>query len=203
MNAKKTILTFLVLVGAVLVPAKVLADQYGEVEVTKDITIDKKVKKPDTNDWYDNLFASDYKFKPDQEVEFKVTVKNVGDKDLDQVGYRDTLPSYLYYLSGDVSATLYNLKVDEAKDFYFKAKVVGKDSLPDNAGTYCVVNTAYAWIEGGESENDTAQVCIVKEGEGFPTQVTVLPQAGPANSLMILFGSGSLALTGWALIKKR
>jgi uncharacterized repeat protein (TIGR01451 family) len=199
MKNLKVLLTAFLLTAALLVPVKVLADQYGEVEVSKDITIDKKVKNPNTGDFVDNLFASDFLFKQDQEVEFKVVVKNVGDKDLDKVEYRDTLPSELDYVDGALEASISDFKVNEEKTFFFKTKadIFGKD-----AGTYCTVNTAYAWIEGGESEKDTAQVCITKgEVKGFVAEK--LPQAGPGASTILLFGSTSMALAGWALTKKK
>lgn len=199
MNIKKIFVLFLLTVFSLFTTGKVMAGQYEEVE-TKDISLDKKVKNPNTGDWVDNLFSSDYKFSPDQEVEFKIVLKNVGNKDLDQVEYRDSLPEYLHYISGDTSATIYNFKVDEQKEFYPRARVNKEGDLP-NTGLYCVINTAYAWIEGGESEKDTSQVCFEKRvlGEVAPA---ILPKAGPSAGLFILLSSALFAFAGWALIKK-
>ncbi len=199
MSLRKILITASLLSAVLLVPVKVFAEQYGEVEVTKDITIDKKVKNPNTGDFVDNLFASDYRFKQDQEVEFRVVVKNVGNKDLDKVEYRDTLPTELKYVSGALESTISDFKVNEEKTFFFKVRA---DISNKSAGTYCTVNTAYAWIEGGESEKDTAQVCIEKgEAKGFVAEK--LPESGPGASSILLLGSTSMALAGWALLKKK
>lgn len=179
-------------------PAKVLADQYGEVEVEKEISIEKKVQNPNTGDYVDNLFASDYLFKPTQEVIFRVTVKNTGDQDLTGIRYEDILPSYLSYVSGSLSDT-FDLNVGQEKVFdTIKAQVVGSNNLPSNQGVYCVVNTAKAWIED-DTDVDTAQICISKEGQILGA---TLPKAGPQDNLYLLLGSGILGTAGWALLKK-
>ena len=199
MNFKQVIISVLLL-AFLFVPIKALASQYGEIEINKEISLDKKVKNPNTNDWVDNLFASDYKFKPGQEIEFKINIKNVGNKDLDKVEYRDTLPAYLTLVDGSLSSSWENFKVDETKEIWFKAKVVESKDLPNDSGLYCVVNTAYAWIEGGQSEKDTAQVCIEKKVLGFVAGQ--LPEAGPTSNLLWLFGAGIIGLTGFVLIRK-
>lgn len=204
----KTILTLTLLtVVSLFTAGQVMAGQYGEVEITKDITLDKKVKNPNTDEWVDNLFSSDYKFAPEQKVDFKITLKNVGNKELDQVEYRDTLPEYLNYYSGDTGVTIYDFDVDETQTFYFTARVDNEAELPNDWSLYCgpkSTNKAYAWIEGGESEEDTSQICV-KQDIVAPVQElkpAILPKAGPADNLYILLGSAVFSLTGWALIKK-
>lgn len=193
----KNILVIIASLVAVLVSRPtVLANQYGEVEVTKDITLDKKVKKPNTDEWVDNLFASDYKFSPGQEVIFKVIVKNTGDKDLENVKFKDILPDYLKHVAGDLEI-IFNLDVGQTKEFEIKAQVVDSNSLPDDKGIYCVVNTAEVQLND-EVDKDTAQICIEKKVLGF----AALPEAGPEHSALILGGSLILALAGWVLIKK-
>ncbi len=181
------------------VPANALAGQYEEIEVAKDITIDKKVKKPGTDNYYDNLFASDYKFSPEQEVVFLVKVKNTGDKGLEDVKYQDILPEYLKHVAGDMDET-FDLDIGQTKEFEIKAQVVSKDSLPNSQGTYCVVNKAEAWMNG-DKDSDTSQVCISKEGEVLG--IYELPKAGPENSLMLILGTLCFGMAGWALAKKK
>lgn len=196
MKIKNLLITFSALVAVFLIPATALADQYGEVEVSKDISLDKKVKKPGTDEWVDNLFASDYKYAPEQEIEFKITVANAGDRDLENIKLKDILPSYLNHVSGDLEYT-FNLSVDESRDFYIKARVVRIDELANDQGLYCLVNTAEAWFND-QVDKDTTQICIEKKVLGF----VAIPEAGPAENRLILFGSTMLALAGWALIKK-
>lgn len=175
------------------------ADQYGQygggVPSLK-ISLDKKIKRPDNDEWVDNLFASMYKFAPEQEMEFKLTITNTGNQDLENVKIKDTLPQYLNLSSGDLEITT-SLKVGESKDFTVKAKVIKFEELPQNSGIYCVVNNVEAWADS-QYDHDTAQICIEKKVLGFST----IPQAGPADNLALLLGSLVLGSTGFALLKK-
>jgi len=175
--------------------------QYGEIGEAKKISLDKKVKHPEQTTkggeivWVDNLFAADYKFKPLEEVEFKITIINTGEADLDNVKFKDVLPAYLDYVSGDHDV-IFNLKQGESRDFYLKAKVKETEKLAD--GLSCVLNLAEAEFNG-QQDQDTSQICIEKQVLGFVT----LPEAGPAENLTILLGSTILGFTGLALVKKK
>jgi len=207
MNTKNLLTILAMLSFGFLNPAKAMASgeygqyggQYGGV-VAKKISIDKKVKHPDYTTkggepvWVDNLFVSDYKFKPNQEIEFKISVTNTGTQDLDNVHFKDTLPQYLQYISGDYDV-IFSLKAGETRDFYLKVKVISEDKF---SGLYCVINLAEAWFDS-EKAQDTAQICVEKK----VTQIQALPEAGPAENLAILLGSTILAITGLSLAKKR
>ncbi len=194
---------------------------YGEVEIVKKISLDKKVKHPSETTkggeavWVDNLFASQYLFQADQEVEFKITVTNISNQDV-VVRAKDILPlDYLFtYDSKDFSVNASNqdlekefeLKAGESKDLYFTAKVVSQDKLPQVGGYYCVLNTAQAQIKDeAEILQDQAQICIAVEAVtkgGLPVITEKFPETGPAENLVILFGSSILALTGGVLITR-
>jgi len=200
------VVIFLLLLSLVVSQKKVLADQYEE-EVVKDITLDKFVKNPNTGQWVDNLFASDYKFVPqdsdidrNKEPEFKIIIRNSGDQDLDNIYYKDIMPHYLEYLSGDLEET-FSLKVNESREFYFKTRTVKQEQMPDDAGLVCVVNTAQAEVEG-QLDKDTAQICIEGEKGEVAGVKTYYPPTGPVDNLILLLGSAGLALTGGVLIGK-
>ena len=203
MSIKRFLTTIAILLFCFSRPTQILAGQYGEIETSPEISIDKKVKHPDQTTkggepvWVDNLFVSDYKFTAGQEIEFKITVTNTSNNDLDNVHFKDILPQYLEYVSGNIDA-IFSLKAGESKDFYFKSKVVDSIELPDNYTWYCVVNTAQAW--NGKMVQDTAQVCVEKQQV---LGVKTIPEAGPAENLAILLSSGILGCAGWALAKKR
>lgn len=216
MNRKNFITSLIILLPvylfSFLTGAK--AYQYGGVVVTKELSMDKKVKKPDTGEWVDNLFASQYLFSPDQIVEFKVMVSNIGNSDI-KVNLRDILPAdYLYlYDSGNFNVnsdsneinSQTELRAGETKEFALTAKTAPADKLPSASGYYCTYNTAQAWIEGREGEyQDMSQICIgvqaVTKG-GIP--IAEMPEAGPVDSLLVLLGSGISALAGLKLIKKK
>jgi uncharacterized repeat protein (TIGR01451 family) len=195
------LLTTLMLFGAAVKPVVAQYGQYGEVEVSKDISVDKKVKHPQLTTkggeivWVDNLFVSDYKFSPQEEVEFKITITNTGQTDLDNVDFKDYLPDYLEYLEGDFDV-IFSLKAGESRDFYLKARVLASEKLPH--GVYCLVNTARAAFDG-QADEDTAQICLEKQVLGM----AVIPETGPAENLAVLIGSVILGLTGAVLVKKK
>ena len=226
MNIRKLltiILSTAILFSATVKPVAGQYGQYGEVEVEKKISIDKKVKHPEQTTkggediYVDNLFASQYLFDPDQEVKFKITITNPSNEDL-VVNVKDILPlDYLFTYdsmdfsidsdTSDLNAEI-ELKAGESKDLYFIAKVVSVDKLPSAGGYYCFYNTAQAWIEGDNVVyQDTAQICVAVEAVttkgGLPVIVKKIPEAGPAENLTILLGSGILGLTGFVLMKKK
>ncbi len=195
----KPIVLAAVLVGFLLTAKGVFAavrceTQYGGGQVcvkTGQIQIDKKVKNPQNGSFVDNLFLSDYKFAPGEEVTFKLAIKNVGDETFGKVEVKDALPEYFEKTSGDLSFTLDNLTTGKTEEREIKAKVV---SLPNDKTTICVVNTAEAW-SGDERDKDTAQVCLEKK------VLAAAPTTGPENLLFLLAGSLLSALGGLTLVK--
>ncbi len=71
-----------------------LADQYGEIEVTKKISLDKQVLNPDSNQWVENLFITDHLFRSGDEVQFRITITNTGNVTIDRIEVQDFLPSF-------------------------------------------------------------------------------------------------------------
>ena len=112
---------------------------------------------------------------------------------------KDILPDYLKYVAGDLDVA-FDLDIGQTKEFEIKVQVVPAGDLPNNAGLFCVVNTAEARFDD-QYNKDTAQVCIEKgEVKGFVTEE--LPEAGPKENLALFFGSTVLALAGGILLRK-
>lgn len=185
----------------------------GEVCYKGEVMVDKMVQRNDGT-YVDNLDLGN-PFYADNEVVFRITVKNTGEHKIDRMYVRDTLPSYLDYVSGpegdDVENINYDsgsralsfgikdLEEDETRDLYFKARVVSEGDLPD--GSVCVVNHVKAEANDRVDE-DTAQVCITKPVLG----VTVMPPTGANDGLVMLIEAlGLAALGGLSLkiVKKR
>lgn len=223
MNTKKFLTIILALSFLLLASNKTQAAQYGEVEIEKKISIDKKVLDPEQTSkggediYVDNLFASQYLFNSGDEVKFRITINNISNQDL-KIKVKDILPKdYLFTYdsmdfvvdssTNDLNAEI-ELKAGESKDLYFIAKVVDKDKLPSSGGYFCSYNTAQAWIDGEDKiYQDTAQICVAVEAVttkgGLPVIVEKMPEAGPAENLAILLCSGILGLTGLVLVKKK
>jgi uncharacterized repeat protein (TIGR01451 family) len=207
-------------------PAKILADSScqtiyggGQTCVTNgNITINKTVANPKTNQYVDNLSMNDTHYKPGETVWFKLDIKNTGNGKVSKVEAKDVFPQYVTFVSGPGSynndsktLTFYleELGVNETKTFTIQTKIVDVNQLPINeGGVVCVVNQGIAVNQDQNSQQaqDNAQFCIEKvlTSPGFPTVSTVTVATTPAT------GAESLAwisliptgISGWFLRKK-
>ena len=167
-------------------------EQYGGGETCYEgeLRLDKVVKNPSTGTYVDNLYSSDPNFSADQEVWFKLNIKNTGSDDLSDVEVKDKFPNYVLFVSGsgswnDTDKTL-TWKIDhlspgESKDYEIKGKIVGEGSLPTDSGTYCVTNYGEA-KKDNKSASDTSQLCITKKVLG----ITYMPKTGANLYLIVL-----------------
>lgn len=159
-------------------------DQYGGGQTCYEgeLQVNKMVKNPESGNYTDNLYSNDVKYSPDQEIWFRVTIKNTGSDNLSNVEIKDRFPDYVLFDSGNGSwnATdktltwkIDNLSPNESKDYEIKGRIVGSGSLPNDAGTYCVNNYAEA-KKDGKFASDTAYFCISKKVLGM----TSMPKTG-------------------------
>ncbi|MCJ7804360.1 DUF11 domain-containing protein [Patescibacteria group bacterium] len=161
----------------------------GETCYEGELRLDKVVKNPSSGTYVDNLYSSDPNFSADQEVWFKLNIKNTGSDDLNDIEVKDKFPNYILFVSGpgswnDSDKTL-SWKIDhlspgESKDYEIKGKIVGEGSLPSDSGTYCVTNYGEA-KKDNKSASDTSQLCITKKVLG----ITTMPKTG-ANLIWFL-----------------
>jgi len=168
MNTKKILFSVLFSALVLGVPKVALANNYEEEEVPRQILVDKTIKNPNISEYWDNLDSSVVVFTADDLVDFKVRVKNTGDKKLKNIKVIDTLPPYVSFVSGygsyDSAArtltwTIGELEPNQESTFDIQVKVYPSDQLPWG-GTVCVINKAEAWAETGEYDYDTSQFCI-------------------------------------------
>jgi uncharacterized repeat protein (TIGR01451 family) len=177
---------------------------YGGAAPSQMILIDKMVGKPVTQtkggttayEYVDNLSTNDTRFKPGQEVAFKLVVKNTSSVKLTQVQVKDVLPPYVEAIEGPgeyntqtktISLNAGDLNPGEEKTYYLKVKLIAQNAMPADKGLFCLLNTAEA-VSGQAKDDDTAQFCVEKEVTGAPQ----VPAAGPAMGLPLLFGQASL-----------
>lgn len=192
------VILFLFAISSMAGPALAVCDeQYGGICRELKLQIDKKVLNPANETFEDNLGIHDYKFGPDEEITFKLKIKNTGDETFAEVHVKDYLPDYLLQLSGDFDFTIYDLDPGEEVEREIKAKVVSGGQFPDNQSIICVVNTTEAW-NSGEKDKDTAQVCLEEKVLG----VTELPPTGPENWFILLGLSITSALIGLFFLNK-
>lgn len=186
--------------------------QYGGAQVcikTGALQVNKQVKhvtgKGGEHEWKDYLgMQAGVRFRPGDEVTFRIQVKNVGDAKFDKVTVTDTLPAFLGLSSGNLTTDLANLEPGQTQDVFVVGRVAGADTLPKAID--CAVNVAEARgrdVSGQDAnDKDSVEVCYEKE----VGQPTALPKAGfgdlPAWVFLSLLGATSgLFLRKFALRK--
>lgn len=172
--------------------------QYGGGQVcvrTGNLQVNKQVKNPQDGSWLDNLGQqSSKRFSLNEEVEYRLQVKNVGDAKLDKVTVTDTLPGNLQLVSGNLAQELQNLEVNQTQEVFIKAKVISvSDTINCNTVNVAEVRS------GDQYDKDTAQICL----EGKTGAPQALPKSGPEDNFVIL-GLSTLAIsTGIYLLKSK
>lgn len=161
----------------------------GETCYEGELRLDKVVKNPSSGIYVDNLYSSDPNFSADQDVWFRLTIKNTGSDDLNDVEVKDKFPNYVLFVSGPgswndsektLSWTIDHLSPNESKDYEIKGRIVSEGSLPNNSGTYCVTNYGEA-KKDNKIASDTSQLCISKKVLGM----AIMPPTG-ANLILTM-----------------
>lgn len=166
----------------------------GEVCVyNKSFRITKDVKVVEDSDTSFNDKVTGVK--KNETVEFRITVKNVGETEVDNMKMKDKLPSELERAGGDgLTESWGNFAPGETKTFKIRATIKGSEFDRENFDK-CVVNKAELYFGDKFEGADTATVCF---GKG---EVTELPSTGPDFGLFT--GMAGLGLTVLGLIVKR
>lgn len=137
------------------------------------LSVNKTVKNPSTGSFVDNLNVNDPKYSPTSTVAFQITVTNTGSGNISKTTVKDTLPSYVSFVSGPgsfdanskvLTFEVTNLNAGESQTFTVQAKVADANGLPKDQGVTCVVNQVLAKSDKMES-SDNSQFCIEKPGE--------------------------------------
>jgi uncharacterized repeat protein (TIGR01451 family) len=193
--------TFVALVLTAIVlftPKTTLAQYYGNNSDNPSVVVDKKIKLPNSNKFFDNVSKSDYVFKEGDQIEFSVVVENRGDETLYDVKVVDLLPDYLklqYYFGNLVSngekveTTIPVLKKGESKNYSVIAIV---KNLPNSSysQTYKQTNEACA-------SNSRVNDC---DKSSYFVQTPSMPVTGGSielivnSGLLLTLGGGSLVL---------
>ena len=186
-----TLLTALITIFSSKAAFARCVEQYGGGETCYEgeLRLDKAVKNPSSGTYIDNLYASDPNFSADQEIWFRLTVKNTGEDDLNNIEVKDKFPNYVLFVSGPgswndsektLTWTIDHLSPNESKDYEIKGRIVGEGSLPSDSGTYCVTNYGEA-KKDNKIASDTSYFCIGKKVLGM----TTMPKTG-ANLILTI-----------------
>lgn len=178
--------------------------QYGNGEPSSQIIIDKQLKPDDGTTWSDNLSADSHAFVAGEKVDYKLIVKNTGEKELKNVKVTDRLPDHLNFVIAsdgysrngqEVTWTIAALAAGEQKEFQIQAQLDDSGQLGDLTD-FCANNYAKAQAESGESDEDWAQLCVRTQVLGAKE----LPEAGAGLWLGAISG---LTLGSFGIYLKR
>ena len=193
---KKIIGSLLILSALAFVTPRAFADSgcnnvYGASCPTGNISLDKKVRHPQSGEYLDTISSTDTTFLPEQEVKFKIDVKNTGSADLVDVWVDDKFPDFVEFVSGtgnyDKNTHKLWWKIDrinagEVKSFEIRVKLKNASDLPNMAIT-CMTNHSKA-VKDHMTAQDTASFCVQSKILGTTTE---LPKTG-AGSFELLTG---------------
>lgn len=197
---------------------------YGGGEVcptSSQFSLDKKVQSPTKGGGFvDNLGMTDAKFAPDNQVVFKIIIKNTGEKNIDTLTITDTLPENVVFRTGagvsnsdnkTVTYTIKNLPKGESNEQNIVVTVLSYDQLPKDQAIICLTNNVKATDNNGNIANDSAAFCIEKPITQVPiknipeifTKVPPksIPNTGP--EMLPLLGLIPAGITGLFLRKKK
>lgn len=176
-----------------------------------EILIDKQVKNPSSGIFVDNLTEFDPKFAPEQEVTFRIQVKNTGDETIDDIQVKDIMPDFLSFIAGPgnfnstegkngtLTFNIKNLAPSETREYWIQGKVFADSGVPKNL--ICKLeNRAQARASGDRFTEDIAQYCTEK-GTVTKGGVTEVPKTGP-EAILSFLGLSSLLGSGVYLRRK-
>lgn len=175
--------------------------------------IDKSVKNPASDAFVDHLGADDPRYQPGQIITFRIKINNPGDETLEKLTVTDTFPvldgqRVIDYMSGpgeynektnSSSFEVSGLGAGQSKEFEIKGKIVHASVLPGDQTILCPEPGNMATAKTADREdNDESRFCIERE-----SKVTVVPEAGPAQWMLMFSGLGSALASGIYLRRRK
>lgn len=159
----------------------------------KSFRVTKEVRVEGDNEWKDKVVDVE----PDETVEFRIKVKNVGEVGVDDMKYEDFLPDELERVGGSGLTEYWdNFDPGDEVKFTIEAKIDEDEFDNDKDFEKCVVNKVELYYDDAFEGSDTATVCY---GDA---EITELPETGPTSTVVLaLSGFGFLA--AGTLVKKR
>lgn len=179
-------------------------------------TINKLVQSPTKGGNYvENLTVNDPRYQAGSNINFKITVTNTGDKEINNLNVVDSFPQFLTFVSGvgntnkgasQINFVIGKIAAGQTLEYVVTAKAADAGQLPSGQAITCVTNKVAATADNGSTASDQSQVCIEKN---IPTtqpeiqpkpMIKNIPATGPETD--ILFGLVSTGALGMFLRRK-
>ncbi len=159
---------FGVLMISLLNASRVDAQYYVPKEDKRAISVDKKIRPIDSENYYDNISSDVAIFFDGDTLEFKVSVENIGNETLSNIKVEDQLPANLalvFYpgelnkVNNVITWTIDKLEVGEVKNFLIRARISEANKLVNlNKRT----NVANVSADGLSDKDDASYFIGVK-----------------------------------------
>lgn len=195
---------------------------YGTATAAPSILVDKLIAYPSETkggkveyNYVDNLSSSDYRFKPNQYIFFRIKVKNTSSKEVFNLVAVDQVPAYLKISTAlpdsqfDEKTRILKFNVgglapEEEKVFDIQFRVALWAELPQDKGIFCIVNKVE--VKNNEvADDDSSQFCIenglfISAAPQTPAPAKI-PSAGPEFGIAIVSLSSFMGYAGLKLRK--
>lgn len=183
---------FLALLVITLKPQAVSADCsqiYGggqNCTTSNSFSIQKLVQKPGKGggSYVNSLSINDPKYSPNQNVSFRVTVKNTGSQTIPSLTVTDAFPQFISFVSGPgnfdtasktLTFTVSNLNQGQTVTYTIVGKISNSNLMPQDQAVLCLVNQVDATDENNMTNSSSSQFCIQKTVLGASVPPKVLP----------------------------
>lgn len=140
-----------------------------------DITLDKKLRHPQSNNFVDHLDITDATLSPNTPVIFQLHIRNTSNRAIDDILVTDIMPQHVSFTKGPgtynketniLTYTIERLEPGQTQTLTVEGLVASK--LPQTNGAVCVVNQATA-TKARNTSSDNTQFCL---GTGVATSST-------------------------------
>ncbi|MEI6532858.1 MAG: hypothetical protein WCO06_03395 [Candidatus Roizmanbacteria bacterium] len=233
---KKALFYLTTILSLLFLGASIVGAQYNGPNSSYSIIIDKMVGRPIFQgssiiryDYVDNLTSSMFQFYPQDQVNYRLMVKNTSNVRLYNVIVKDFVPNYLEPMEGPgpfdastrtITFNAGDFAVDEEKYYYMRMQIYPKSNLPSSQ--FCIINRTEARNDN-TYDDDTSQICVDREGvpnsnrellttvnqgvsttanRTVSTNINQIPSAGDPMGLLMVFGSLITLASGIVLNKK-
>jgi len=148
---------------AVIAPVKKsLAQYYSQGEDSVQIVVDKTVRPIEDSKFCDNISTEQKVFVENNEIEFKIVIKNSGNNDLTNLSVEDYLPKYLTLIfypgvfnltENKIETSIDKLGPGESKEYLIRARI---SDLPKSvySNKYIQMTNKVTVAANGVSDSD-------------------------------------------------
>ncbi len=220
---KNIVISSGMLIGGLLLAGTVVADGNctplygGGVTCPKrgEMIIDKQVKNPLDGNFVDNITEFDTKsyFEPQEEVVFRIFVRNTGGDTIDEIKVTDIWPEFITFVSGpgeykkdegrNGTLTFYvnNLASGESREYWVYGKAFDTGNLPEPL--ICKIqNRGQVRASEDRFNEDTSEFCIERGGKKVIPPIKEIPKTGAGVQIVSFAALSSVLGAGFVLRRK-